>query len=155
MNQQQPCGMNRRGRHAHRGAHAPMSRPMGRGQAREQGHEGDSEMVKVTIIVNESGMGRGPRRHGANRRAMGRDDWRQGHAGRRHRDHGLHGHAAWGYEGDEHGPRHGRRHHRPEMEYDRPDSRLPDWRAEGGRVVGRVIEMPDGSTRIIPKSNRA
>jgi hypothetical protein len=29
---------------------------------------------------------------------------------------------------------------------------VPAWRVEGGRVVGKVIEMPDGSTRIIRKA---
>lgn len=76
--------------------------------------------MEIKIIINEAGPGRGPRRMGQGGRRMGRAGWMGGeHAPRRHADH--------------HQGRHG-------------DSEMP---AERGRVIGKVVEMPDGRVKII------
>ena len=76
--------------------------------------------MEIKIIINESGPGRGPRRLGQGGRHMGRAGWMGGERGhRRHADHSQ--------------GRHG-------------DSEMP---AERGRVIGKVVEMPDGRVKII------
>ena len=133
MNRQQTCGKNRRGPNAQRGGNARINRPMGR--------EGEQQMVQVTIIVNEGGTRRGRHGRGPRPGRMGQSEW--GHAerghGRRHHGQGR----PWRDErGEGQRGEHGRGPGRGEP------SRHHGRRADGGRVVGRVIEMPDGSTRI-------
>ena len=171
MTREHARGYFRRGHHAHRGAQAFVSRPVGR--------DGEQSMVEIKIIVNEASS-RSEHRHGA--RPMGsrpgrrhpgcRDHGRRDHGRRDHgcrdhgcRDHGCRDHGRRSYgegEQEEGGRRHGQGHHgqghhrrRAGGEHGEPRGRRGGWRAEGGRVIGRVIEMPDGSTRIVPSRHRA
>lgn len=152
-----------------KGADAPTSRRLGR--------EGENDL-KVTIIIKEAGSeGRG-RRLGRGRwmKAEGRGMKEEGR-GRRHGGGHHGGRGRWMKEGgrpEGRGRWHGEgrpegrgRWHgegRPEgrgrwmKEGDRPEGR-GRWQGEGHsqerpRVIGKLVEMPDGRVRVIRRGHR-
>lgn len=114
----------RSGRAARWGAEATVGRPGGR--------EGE-ERMEIKIIINEAGTGRGMRRFDGEGR---RSRHVRAEAGGRHEGHRRHRHGSWGADRRE----------------ERSEGRMHSEReSERGRVVGKVIELPDGTIRVVRK----
>lgn len=93
--------------------------------SRPGGREGE-ERMEIKIIINEAGTGRGMRRMGGEGRRSRRHAWLD----REHQAHRPEG-------------------HRPEGH--RPEGRAGERAAEDGRVIAKVIEMPDGRVKIVSR----
>lgn len=100
-------------------------RDAGASRGRPGGREGE-ESMEIKIIINEAGTSRGMRQaneHGEGGRRTRRGAWR----GRRHAGH------------------HPGERHEGMARRERP--------AERGRVIGQVVELPDGRVKIISRED--